>query len=120
MKTCSELGSLLSEFSKSLGCWWGEEIGSELGGLGEVTLDLHLSSHEGGLSVHLSEADSFKIIISHGESGILLSGLAFFTVTVSVLEVKFINLDGLGSLLGDDLPAEGGLDLFDDVFSLSL
>jgi len=76
-----------AEGSDVFGCWWGEEIGGELGSLSEVTLDLHLTSHEGVLSGKLSVADSVEIGVSHGESSIGLLVSTLLNKTISVFEV---------------------------------
>lgn len=68
-----------------------EKIRGELACLGHVTSDLHLALHESNLRVQLTEAYLLEIIISHGESGVSLSGLAFFAESLSVFKVNLVD-----------------------------
>ena len=83
-----------------------EEVGGELGGLGHVALDFHLTLHEGDLRVELAEADCLEVAVRHREGRIGLGRLASLAHTLAVLKVNLVDESGLSSLLGGDIEGE--------------
>ena len=113
-----------SHFSGSISChifksWRWEQLWRELASSGHVTLDFHLSLHEGDLWVECSLADLLEVAIGHGEDGIWVFGLLLFNVSLTVFEVNGVDKCWLSTLLFGDLEAKNGLDLWDKVLALT-
>ena len=62
-----------------------EKVGSELGGLGHVASNLHLSLHKRNLGVKLSHADLVEISVSHSESSIRIFRCTSFSLALTTL-----------------------------------
>ena len=101
---------------------------SELGALGEnawvefhclchVTLDFHLSVHEGVLGLELASKKFHEIVVEHDEGGISLALFAECNSTISVLKIDSDDLSSV-ALLGTELEVVDGADLGDDTSTL--
>ena len=97
----------LSILGKRLWSWCREELRCELRCFGHVSCNFHLSLHEGHLRVESSHAYLFEVIVSHGESRVDFLGRSFLAVAFPVFHVDLVDQFWLGTLLWNDLEAEG-------------
>ena len=97
-----------------------EELRSELGCLGHVSLDLHLALHECHLGVKFTEADLIEVGISHGECGVGSCGLALLDGALTVLKIDLIDDFNLSTLSLGDFEGIDSVNLSNKVFTVAL
>ena len=108
------------ELKQVFGGWRREQIRREFACFCHVALNLHFALHERNLRVQLAHADRLKVLVSHRKSGVWFFRLAFFCVSLSVLQINLINEVDRTTLFTLDFKTENRANLWNQRFSESL
>lgn len=96
-----------------------EKLRGEQGSLLHVAFDLHLALDESILGVQGAHADFFKVVISHGESGVGGLFLSDIDLALAVLQVNHVGFED-GAFLGlFDVEVEDSFYLLGQVFAFT-